>query len=246
MKAHATDLADLKSEIDILLREPDVRGANGELIGCRDRLFGALLPDISHARHRQTVTRMFNEFIKGVTCFQGETPYNPNQPMYHRTSACSSRGSPNPECVPENSEDHQKEKEAALRKCYVERQVYDDVWTRIMHVNQDIAHIQWLVDTEKAYRTCKPKSVLRAQVGFDELTNVPYRLDVFEFDDGKLSVQEAYVKSADNTVSCWKTEADGRLQTKSSTFADPGTWTQSGGGNKRVRRNINARTRPKK
>jgi hypothetical protein len=62
-------------------------------------------------------TKLFNEFIKGVTFFHNEIDYRYNRvpkPLYHRNLCCGSDNSPI----------------LNVEKCYIERLIYDDIYKK--------------------------------------------------------------------------------------------------------------------
>ena len=88
-----------------------------------------------------------------------------------------------------------------------------------------MAHIEWLDKTKKAYQTCYPNQELNINIEFDETTNTPIKLIIYEDD-----IQEIYVKRYDiqnnqyiYPVDCIRYE-NTSIKRKQSIFALDGIW----------------------
>ncbi len=227
-------LQDVLSEVEILLKEPNVRTANGRLIGFRDRVFRGLLPDIQNIKHTQQVTRVFNAFVRGITYFEreGEAVSHRYQPVYHRLGSCPPRGRDNPRCLPENTTNTRR-----VKKDYIERCIYDSLWSRFVGT-QDAGHLVWLQNTKQAYRTCFPDVDLDVRVDYDTRTNLPVGLQVASFHDGTLVWSSHYKKYLamygdgdglyEPRVVCVKHHGD-TVSTKMNTFEREEAWTPRSG-----------------
>jgi hypothetical protein len=226
-------LHDILSEVEILLREPNVRPMNGRLIGFRNRVFRRLLPDIQNLRVSQHVTRVFNAFVRGITYFQPEEVFHPFQPVYHRLGSCMPRGIDNPRCLPENTSNTRRVKKTHIEKCYIERCIYDALWSRFVGT-QDEGHLNWLHNTKQAYHTCYLDTDLDVRVQFDVNTNLPtgLRVSAHSITYGRLLWTLQYKKYVsmnhslyDPNVVCIKHE-HGMVSTKINTFELEASWVQ--------------------
>lgn len=236
ISVHYEILSTIKFQLNYLLSEPDVRKNNGKLIGLRDRLFGNLLKNISIENENRKVTKIFNEFIKGITYFDGEHLYNLHQPYYHRIASCPPEKNPNMKCKNTNNNSTVKDKSKQIEKCYLERLIYDHIWTYIMRSNQNVAHVSWLDDTQKSFKTCFPDTDISIEIEYSN--DVPIFLSVRK-QSGENEIIETYEKSYDIQnqtyvyfVACYKVEND-IVSRKLSSFTHNVDWdtVMSGGTN---------------
>lgn len=214
-------LSTIKFEIDYLIKS----NSQQTLIRIRDQLFGSLLRNVVIENERCNVTKIYNEFTRGITYFQNEQVYDINQPSYHRDGSCSKKGSKNHECIQTNNIDTKQKKKNDIRKCYIERIIYDFLWTKYIFSSQDINHIEWLSKTKEAYQTCFPEKDLYIDIQIDETSNMPTKLALYEE-----NIQEIYEKRYDNInkqyiypVDCIRYEND-IIKRKQSSYALDGVW----------------------
>jgi hypothetical protein len=172
-----TLLSAIKFELEYLIKQ-HTGLTHSKLIRFRDKIFGSLLRNVQIINEKKRVTGLFNNFIKGITFFSNEIPYDTNQPAYTK------RGSKNTECLEQRD----------IRNCYIERLIYDDIWTTIIHSSQDINHISWLEETKKAYEKCFPGNELFCKVEYTD-NNIPYRLSIFDGEN-----EEIYEKRYDTVM----------------------------------------------
>jgi hypothetical protein len=201
-------LSAIKFEINYLMKESHIISRKQDLIRIRDKLFGSLLKSVELINERTKVTKIFNEFIIGITYFQNELTFNENSLIA-------------------NAPNIRIKKTNAIRKCYIERLIYDKLWTRIIFTSQDIDHIEWLNKTKTSYNTCFPNSELNIKINFDEQNNIPIELIVYEND-----VKEVYKKRYDQSmqsyiypVYCTLYEPSGPIKHKQTTFTTDIAWT---------------------
>jgi hypothetical protein len=188
-----TLLSAIKFELEYLIKQ-HTGLTHSKLIRLRDKIFGSLLRNVQIINEKKRVTGLFNNFIKGITFFSNEIPYDTNQPAYHRKESCTKRGSKNTECLQSNSLSVRQQKKREIRNCYIERLIYDDIWTTIIHSSQDINHISWLEETKKAYEKCFPGNELFCKVEYTD-NNIPYRLSIFDGEN-----EEIYEKRYDTVM----------------------------------------------
>ena len=226
IKENQIILSTIKIELEYLIKSNAQPQSLQALIRSRDQLFGSLLRNVVIENERRNVTKIYNEFTEGLTHFQNETIYDINLPSYHKDGSCSKKGSKNRECIQTNNIDSKNKKKNDIRKCYIERFIYDFLWTKLMFSSQDINHIERLGKTKEAYQTCYPEKELHIDIEFDEISNMPTKLIVFED-----NVQEIYEKRYDNInkqyiypVDCVKYENE-IMKRKQSTFALDGVWS---------------------
>ena len=204
-------LSAIKFELEYLIREE--KGENGnKLIRLRDRIFGSMLRNVHIINEKKRVTSLFNNFIKGITYLSGQQPFDLNQPAYHRKESCTKRGSKNTECLASNTASTRLKKQQEIRNCYIERLIYDDIWTTLIHSSQDINHINWLEETRKAYKKCFPDNELSCKVEYTD-NNIPHRLTIY--DCGNEDVYEKRYDTVSNEyiypISLTRYMADGSI-----------------------------------
>ncbi len=78
------------------------------------------------------VTYAFEEFVKGITYFSNETEYR-KIPIYHRAASCGNSSSDfikkYLKCYPTNTPENITKKQKHIYKCYIERLIFDDMFT---------------------------------------------------------------------------------------------------------------------
>lgn len=188
----------IKFLMDYLIKEQNNNEYKNKLIKHRDQLFGRYFKNVFVSNEKRRVTNIFNEFIKGITFFAGESSFEKGQPIYHRKQSCTPRGQKNIICNSSNSNKISDEKKNRIRNCYIERLIYDKVWTSIVKASQDIQHVIWLAETKKAYNTCFPHVQIFVDVQFTE-NNIPFKLIITEEkeDDYNEESTEIYEKVYD-------------------------------------------------
>lgn len=186
-------LSTVKFELDSLVKNKNTPDRD-KLLRKRDKLFGNLLRNVTIENDKFKTTKVFNNFVKGITFFSSEEVYDKGQPVYHRKGSCPKRGEPNNKCESTNSNTTKLQKENEIRKCFIERLVYDELWAKIAMSSQDISHLQWLEDTRQAYQSCHKDSVIGIDIEYNE-NNIPVQLKVFENNN-----QDIYTKKWDTSI----------------------------------------------
>lgn len=230
IEQHYSILSSIKFELEYLIKERAMQPAH-DIVRLRDRIYADLLRDVHIQNEMQKVTSVFNDFMKGITFFGNQAP-NAGQPVYHRPGhSCPSRGAGNEACLPTNTASTRMAKAKRVRMCYIERLVYDELWSKMMFSPQDMRHVEWLGETKKAFSTCFPDRDIFVELQMTEgMTDekVPITLKVF---DG--SIIEVYEKSYSMMnrtygpiVCCYQyhEEDDAAVKYKESTFDAEGTW----------------------
>lgn len=175
-------LGSIYFELDYLAKDKSrTDKTNGTLLSHkRDILFRSILRNVKIETDKYVTTRIFNNFIRGITFFNKEKVYDTRQPVYHRKGSCSKKGTPNTKCLNQNSKADTKTKANEIRKCFIERLVYDEIWTQIVHSSQDLQHLQWLEDTRKSYISCFPNSSISIDIQYDEY-NTPVKCEISNY-----------------------------------------------------------------
>ncbi len=226
-----------------------------KLIKYRDKIFFSKLQNIDLVSISKRLTRIFNEFMKGITYYENERVFDEKAPIYHRSGSCVSKGNSNKKCDGMNNEITSKE----IEKCYLERLVYDKMWTEVAGMQQDEGHLRWLTDTREAYNTCFPNCEI--EIEFPEFPQefrqvnvnnshlrllndvVPTKMMVRKYNNGKLLSTETYTKTYDYLlkeyvypVDCIKQE-NGHTFMNSSNFTDVShEWVLVGGRKRKTKK----------
>lgn len=213
---HYDILSSIKFELEYLIKEPHMQ-PNNDIIRLRDRLYADLLRIVHIQNEMRKVTTIFNEFLKGITYFNNQIP-NSGQPIYHRPAiSCPSRGNINEECINTNTAPM---KSKNIRLCYIERLIYDELWSKMIFSPQDIRHIEWLNDT------CYKDQDIFVEVEMNEENTMPISLKIF--DDNIIEHYEKILNPMNNTydniVYCYQYNENNPPKYKENTFDSDGTW----------------------
>lgn len=188
-----------------------------ELRGFHDRVFknvfriGNRVP-----RH---VTRVFDDFVKGITYFEFENPAQ--QPIYHRLHACGNGTDPfrqqyhqckksmfefdgkikTQSCVGVAAQRHnrktKKDVQTRITKCYLERMIYDRLYRDLeltfdKEPEQDGGHLHRMQLTKEDFESCFPKTRFDIDIEYDNM--LPYKLTIVRYVKDKEVSREVYVK----------------------------------------------------
>jgi len=250
-------IIDIKDEINMLFRRQDITvDYQKQILMLRDQLFSIrCFGDQNNLQHMYDVatqsiniTKIFNEFLKGITYFASELPYSPREPVYHRHGSCPPRGNANFSC---NSARGTVQDKQSLEKCFIERLVCDLLWSELTGSQQDTPHIEWLAKTKEAWTTCFPKKSLQVKLEFNERTlnnnntsikdRVPIELVVTMQGEGYDCI-DTYIRSWRKERKMYADEVfcqrvyNGVVHTKTCTFNDSDAWTQQLSGGKTHKR----------
>lgn len=141
-------------------------------------------------------TRVFQDFVKGVTHFATDTVHD--RPSYHRSGSCGPKDADHLERFAIHAGDSKEmihQKRDAVIRCYVDRYIYDKVYTRILH-KQDVNH---LLELEAVGRLVGAFADVRVIVHFQGI--LPNRLSVLvNLLNGTPWYREDYRKYANGRV----------------------------------------------
>lgn len=167
-----------------------------ELIELRDQIFGSKLRLVRESDHRVRVTNIFKEFVKGITFFSTERVYSVFDPIYHRRGSCAPKNMKgNITCVRGEKDKAYREKSEAITKCYVERLIYDQLWTDLTNSQQDQAHLLWLDKTREDYLKCYKNFAIQIKIDYSTtVKDIPEELVIFVYKFGKLYQTFKYIK----------------------------------------------------
>ena len=127
-------------------------------------------------------TRIFNDFVKGITYFYSQQNLNANALIYHRPESCGPFGQAGQNelrCKNERLSEHEmNRRKNKVFTCYLERLIYDELYTREelsdsnQHVDgfsestQNSGHQNALKIMKTFYESCFPGSTLKIQIDY--------------------------------------------------------------------------------
>jgi hypothetical protein len=175
-----------------------------------DKLYGKL--NLRYSYFKQVPTKIFNEFIKGITYFRDEAPAD--NPRYHRLRSC---GPKNKTIISrfENPSD-----KYFVRKCYIERSIYNQIYKHFFE-KQDLGHLNELKNTERYYIKHFPNEHLQIRIVYDPITHYPYRLILT---DPLNKRKETYTKHWNSEIVNCELNINGIKYFKINTFDHLGEW----------------------
>jgi hypothetical protein len=154
-------------------------------------------------------TLLATGFCKGITYFKTN----------NRSESCGQKDMP----ALNDSKTVQMEKKTYLRKCYIERFIYNDVYTNVMH-EQDVGHLVELQTIERLYQDYFPVETLAIKVTYNKDYFYPQTLTIISINSGNTDVQEySKQKYYSNTVQC-KRLLNQKEYVKTQTFYEESAW----------------------
>lgn len=189
------------------------------------------------------VTRLFEEFIKGITYFSNEA--DGSQPVYHRLFSCGPKGDAHRQghliCTAGLSAKELRRRRPLIEKCYIERLIYHELFlhTTLHFANgskphvQDAGHMFRIDLTRQDFETCFPNTSIVVAVTFSDhypcelqiTRSTPQDTTVLQFRKS-VSIDVFGGKSYGSLVECRKV-ARGLTWAKVSSFADPGVFKET-------------------
>ena len=151
------------------------------------------------------ITRVFEDFIQGITYFRKETVHG-EQPIYHRLTSCGPgtnafRTRYN-QCNNGMSKKAKQLSKTRIQTCYIERLIYDKLYnTQTLFFpargnsvsSQDQGHLNWLEQTKADFKTCFPNIDIVVELNdFDGL--MPSKLTIIRRKKNGNSSREVYIK----------------------------------------------------
>lgn len=164
----------------------------------------------AHIRHPRahfayTPSRIFTQFCKGITYFADE----PIQELYHRTDSCGASDRDYLDkfaMVAGEPQDERMRKHLALRKCYLERSIFNQIYRNVRY--QDVNHLLGLRYIERLLESYAPKENLVPTLEGFELGLCPTVLRITNRIKGlqiSIDLTETYTHPrGSDTVACRK------------------------------------------
>lgn len=129
-----------------------------------DKIFGSFDVKRPGAKFGNLPTKVFNEFVKGISYFASEPVTE--SPVYHRGSSCGTKELDiNAKFKRRNGYSHDTgiANMEHVRQCYIERLIYDAIYAAILH-RQDVSHKVEKERMARLYTDMYPESALRVYV----------------------------------------------------------------------------------
>lgn len=184
--------------------------------GVHDKLFRFLSIKQPSRALQHIPTEIFTEFVKGITYFASED--TTEHPVYHRDVSCGSKQNTikdKHEFLLTNSNATKQAKRNAVRRCYIERVIFDIIYKTVMY-EQDIGHLHELQSIERLYEHYFPNEGLYVHVTF--IGAKPVKVKLISF--GNI---EYYIKGESN-IHCVKVDEKRNVYEKTQTFQQESPW----------------------
>lgn len=108
---------------------------------------------------------------------------------------------------------------------YLERLIYDIIWSKVLRCSQDPSHIKWLNNVREEYKNTYPGSFIHVEILF-AYNSIPITLRIIE--DGSETIYEKYYNKNTNTynehIYSLKYDHDGRIYKQENTNEMQGEW----------------------
>ena len=152
------------------------------------------------------ITKIFEEFIKGITYFSDELEIRKKVPIYHRSASCGKSNADFQKkylkCFGNNSPENIQIKKQHIFKCYVERLIYDNIYkkftlnyySKLLNQNkhQNEGHQFQLDERSKNFNSCFLGINLKINILYDGM--LPYTLIISYIKDDIVIKKERYTK----------------------------------------------------
>lgn len=204
--------------------------------GPHDKIFAGFDVKRPGAKFGNLPTKVFNEFIKGISYFATESVIE--SPVYHRESSCGTKELDIKAKFKRRmgySHDAGLLNMEHVRQCYIERLIYDAIYEAVLH-RQNIPHLVEKERMSRIYTDMYPGSQLRVYISHFAGTPpiFPTRLIITDgIDLYRPNYEEEYFKDG-GLVRCSKLE-NGQMFHKFQTFEKEMPWLE---GRHPTRRNI--------
>ncbi len=123
------------------------------------------------------VSTIFEQFVKGITYFINEQEANV-YPIYHRLVSCGPIRDVTyadfHTCYAENP--NNEIAKDRIRKCYLERLIYDNIYKNQALFSQDEGHEHWLQKTKNDFNSCFPNIDIAIDIKYHNIHPHPIYL----------------------------------------------------------------------
>ena len=182
-------------------------------------------------------TKIFSEFIKGITFFQVDISSDLERPPYHRPLSCGSSLQTfheKFEITTNMTPSKIRKIKLAVRLCYIERMIYNHIYKYIMD-RQDARHIQELYNLERLYQDyyAGHRLIIDIDIGPSQF-EPSFMILIDSYDNNKFHIEETYQKERNGDVLCTRktlrnsghsSPFEVKKETKTQTFAQEVSWS---------------------
>ncbi len=186
---------DLKKLRDILL---GIKTNEGRSI--LDKIFTKILKFDTHMP--LGITIVFENYIKGITYFSNEKENKNQIPIYHRASSCGNKKKDFRDLL-KNSSINEETKKNHIKKCYLERLIYDDMYREMsfhfpaefknQELKQNKGHQHQLTERSKNYYNYYLDEKIKIEILYDN--NFPIILTIIYIKGTDIIKTERYLKT---------------------------------------------------
>ena len=144
------------------------------------------------------ITKIFEEFIEGITFFSNEAELIKKVPIYHRVASCGKSNADFQKkylkCFGTNSPENIEIKKKHIIKCYIERLIYDDIYSKLLNQNkhQNEGHQFQLDETSKNFNSCFLGINITIKLLYDDM--FPHTLIVYYTKDDVIVKKVRFTK----------------------------------------------------
>ncbi len=150
-----------------------------------DKIFNNILKMNKHVP--LGVTRIFGEFVKGITFFSNQDEHKESIPIYHRAASCGDSSNDFRkrflQCYGDNSYNVIKEKKEHIYRCYLERLIFDNMFIQAftyqskVPIEQNKGHKFQLTERGHNFNSCFLG--IKIDIKIDYKNNYPIVLYVY-------------------------------------------------------------------
>jgi len=192
-----------------------------------DKIFGAIGIKNPQTKFQYIVTRIFNEFVKGITFFQSEEDIG--NPVYHRSDSCGDSNTDRSVKFTKDPSDLDvtyAHKKKVVKMCYVERLIYNAIYINVFQSYQDMFHNAEIQHMARLYEEYYPNYNLDIKVINARDSIYPETLYIMTRVGRKID-QEEYVRDwKTGSVRCLR-NMNGVLFDKTQSFVKEEKWQLS-------------------
>jgi len=163
-----------------------------------DILFGSLGIKKPQTHFQYIVTKIFNEFMKGITYFRHDQDIG--NPIYHRPDSCGDgklNWSDKFEIKPSDSDKTKETKKRITKWCFLERSIYNTLFMHIYNY-QDGGHLNEFRNVTNAYQDQNPGCGIVIDIEYSKNDMYPEKIDIFYKSPYKIPEVETYIKKWNN------------------------------------------------
>jgi hypothetical protein len=180
-----------------------------------DQIFHGIFDWNRNGRRGCQITRVFEQFIKGITYFSEQETGQEEVPIYHRLFSCGPGDDPFRQtylqCTSGMDKNRWSDVKKRIERCYIERLIYDQIFKdQTLHFpavgtedpSQNDAHIARIRLTRDDFKSCFPRTEIRVELSYDNHSIYPIELAIIRSTTkkGAKEIKEVYKKRIDKTV----------------------------------------------